>query len=693
MSNNAGHPSSDAGYSNLEFDLDDLNDIDLIANGTRLATNTPNLTRGRMANGSSAHRNGNVSSSTINGSSRAGGSRSAANLLSRGGLFNSDTEDDNPDPLRLSEPNQPSGSRATSSRTATEPPLDWRTAVLPSMPPSPPGTSNVQRRNRLPSSTTGANSRRRAVGLPELTPDATEEDRDRFVYRRNPRLQEMADRGAAARARRREAMEEAIEIAPPPMPVRMSRPTMSAARERAQEAAAARRAALVEAGPTLDDLERPLLRGAHYDPPRVNNFTTQEEHRDALEAVRISRELDRQEVADLRAGLVADNARLRAEAPRNGIGAGGAGAWGMNQGAEEAAVNDGGWGGGLQGLGRLGGRLAHYLPGPFGFEPFAAGALGERGPNHWMHGIADRNRRFYLGPAHAPDPGGYIPHLPPSIEDAWKGCNYVGHRDLPRSGYTFDFDRENNEAGAEPTDIIRLDTDEDAPWTQELSRRHTEKQHHKPHLVCARCQVPLRVSEGMRYEDDRVYALRCGHVVDAKCLAEMSKPKELVIQPDEVLGADDDAIASGKGKTEDVGDAGTGMPEEDEGIDKLATRSKTRSSKRSIESKDEYDGTDEMASSTTTNHKRKRGRPPTTQTNGTEPSASTSTAAPNTIPVRSKPPRKPVRGRWNNKGSTLPPEEFNWDCPVGGKCGRKYKSLKRGGVWMADPSAAVQLFV
>ena len=389
-------------------------------------------------------------------------------------------------------------------------------------------------------------------------------------------------------------------------------------------------------------------------------------------------------MADQRARLNANSARLRAEAPRNGIGAGGAGAWGMNQGAEEAAANDGGWAGGLQGLGRLGGRFAHYLPDPFGFEP--GGFLGEREPNQWLPGILQRNRGLYLAPPHA---FGHVHGLPPSIEDAWKGCNYVGHRDPPRSGYTFDFDRENNEAGAEPTDIIRLDTDEDAPWTQELSHRHVEKQHHKPHLVCARCQVPLRVSEGMRNEDDRVYALRCGHVVDAKCLAEMSKPKELVIKPDEVLGADDAALAPGKRKTEDVADAPTARFEEDDS-DPLALWLKTRLD-RSTKLLDEHDRNDDMAGSSTTTNKRKRGR---AFMRGTEPSASSSasTAPPAPLPVRPKPPRKPVRGRWG-KGSTLPPEEFNWDCPVGEKCGRKYKSLKRGGVWMPDPSAAVQLFV
>jgi hypothetical protein len=257
MSNNVGHPSSDAGYSNLELDLDDLDDIDLITNGTRLANNTTNRTRGRIATGPSINSNGNASGSTFYGSSRVEGSQSAANQGNRAGRFDFDTEDDSSDPLRsYPEPNQASGSRTTASRRAMNLALDARNAGVPPISPPPQGTSNVQRRNRSASSIAGENIRRRAVGLPELAPDASVEDRDGDINRRFPRPWEMTEDRVAARARRREAMEQAIERTPLPIPMRARRPATSAARERAEEAAAARRAAPADPGPTAAQLER-----------------------------------------------------------------------------------------------------------------------------------------------------------------------------------------------------------------------------------------------------------------------------------------------------------------------------------------------------------------------------------------------------------------------------------------------------
>lgn len=40
----------------------------------------------------------------------------------------------------------------------------------------------------------------------------------------------------------------------------------------------------------------------------------------------------------------------------------------------------------------------------------------------------------------------------------------------------------------------------------------------KPYLACAACPEPLRVSAGERTPDDRVWALRCGHMLDQRCL-------------------------------------------------------------------------------------------------------------------------------------------------------------------------------
>ena len=326
-------------------------------------------------------------------------------------------------------------------------------------------------------------------------------------------------------------------------------------------------------------------------------FTTDQERADALEAQRISRELDRQEAAA---------ARQANPPPRGGLGAGGAEAYGieprMARGPGRSWLN-------FLGAGPTAGGMGFYMNGEQLGAPAMTGFPGG------LPGLG-----IYPGMLRQP-------HMGPSIEDMWKGINYIGHRASPQPGYTFDFDRENNEAGAGPTDVIRLDCDEDEPWTQELGQQVNERRHHKPHLVCAECQAPLRVSEGMRDEDDRVFALRCGHVMDAKCYEKISRPLAEII-PDEVLGGD---------STQTNGHDTASM---------------------AVEADDEN-----MAIGS----KRKR-----------------KVAA----PVAAPPAKKTGRGR----PAKVVPEEFEWKCPVGG-CGRAFKSLKRGGIWMPDPGAATQLFV
>jgi hypothetical protein len=39
----------------------------------------------------------------------------------------------------------------------------------------------------------------------------------------------------------------------------------------------------------------------------------------------------------------------------------------------------------------------------------------------------------------------------------------------------------------------------------------------KPYLACANCPEPLRASAGVRTDDDRVWALKCGHLLDERC--------------------------------------------------------------------------------------------------------------------------------------------------------------------------------
>lgn len=44
------------------------------------------------------------------------------------------------------------------------------------------------------------------------------------------------------------------------------------------------------------------------------------------------------------------------------------------------------------------------------------------------------------------------------------------------------------------------------------------------YLSCAKCDEYLRVQSGVRDPDDRIFALTCGHLVDQRCLHELSIP-------------------------------------------------------------------------------------------------------------------------------------------------------------------------
>lgn len=48
------------------------------------------------------------------------------------------------------------------------------------------------------------------------------------------------------------------------------------------------------------------------------------------------------------------------------------------------------------------------------------------------------------------------------------------------------------------------------------------KQQVKPYLSCSACPEPLRLGSAARDDNDRIFALRCGHLLDGKCMAALS---------------------------------------------------------------------------------------------------------------------------------------------------------------------------
>ncbi|KAH9943700.1 hypothetical protein B0H21DRAFT_480817 [Amylocystis lapponica] len=100
------------------------------------------------------------------------------------------------------------------------------------------------------------------------------------------------------------------------------------------------------------------------------------------------------------------------------------------------------------------------------------------------------------------------------------------HPGKPASGFTFDFAPEEGTATGSSSPIIVLD-DDAGPSTSTSKSAAVEV---TSTLVCARCLEPLVLSAGGSEVSEeeiakkRVWALRCGHMLDGKCMDELMRP-------------------------------------------------------------------------------------------------------------------------------------------------------------------------
>ena len=102
--------------------------------------------------------------------------------------------------------------------------------------------------------------------------------------------------------------------------------------------------------------------------------------------------------------------------------------------------------------------------------------------------------------------GRFIPGLHPGAGQALEDPSAITARipmpealDLPE-GFTSDFDL---------NDTIEID----------------QPKHAKRFMACTKCHDPLYINDGQKSQDDRVWGLRCGHLIDQKCLLEISSPQ------------------------------------------------------------------------------------------------------------------------------------------------------------------------
>ncbi|KAI0787755.1 hypothetical protein C8Q74DRAFT_1366576 [Fomes fomentarius] len=127
------------------------------------------------------------------------------------------------------------------------------------------------------------------------------------------------------------------------------------------------------------------------------------------------------------------------------------------------------------------------------------------------------------------------------------------HPDKTGAGFSFDFspaDTAFSCSSGSTSPVIVLDEDEPGPSNAASSSASASAV--ETTLVCARCLDPLVLAapDGALEEDRkrcRVWALRCGHMLDGKCVAELIAPPPPPTPAPEVP-AEEEYIGKGKGK-------------------------------------------------------------------------------------------------------------------------------------------------
>ncbi|KAI9057335.1 hypothetical protein FKP32DRAFT_1598425 [Trametes sanguinea] len=265
-------------------------------------------------------------------------------------------------------------------------------------------------------------------------------------------------------------------------------------------------------------------------------------------------------------------------------------------------------------------------------------------------------------------------------------------------------------------------------------------------LVCARCLDPLVLAplddasaQSEELKMRRVWALRCGHMLDGKCVAELMIPPEAPAAPVSMEPPEEQLAANskGKGKALEAGDAPTAPADRGEAPAAVEALVSDRKGKRKAVDPPESEASPKRpalapAAEREPNSMRSRLRSHARAGADVSPSTSGAPGGPAHV-TAAEPEREPYsspsrRGRRQPPGTSAaasaagqgqsqsqsqsrarakgkgkarakverkPPieAEHEWRCPVAG-CGCVHYSVRVGGVWKTDETrGAIALFV
>jgi len=223
------------------------------------------------------------------------------------------------------------------------------------------------------------------------------------------------------------------------------------------------------------------------------------------------------------------------------------------------------------------------------------------------------------------------------------------HPGKPESGFVFDFAPPEPVEHKSPPIVIDL-SDDETPDAGPSTNKLPDPPSPKPStlLVCARCLDPLVLGAGLLGEErhkKKVWALRCGHLIDGQCLVVIGAPKEDI----------------------DIADQETEVELEDAYIPSSRTDHRWKGKARAVEGP----GTIPPDDNPIRSRLRSKGSVPGPVLSPAPPHVEPSSPA-SLLGKRKRPSKTRV-------------EPYEWCCPVT-SCGHMHVSVKVDGAWVPEPA-------
>jgi len=321
---------------------------------------------------------------------------------------------------------------------------------------------------------------------------------------------------------------------------------------------------------------------------------------------------------------------------------------------------------------------------------------------------------------------------PPAVAERPREQHYkpsYTHSDKPVPGFTFDFaPSEVPSTSATSSSIIVLNDDGEITEGPSRTSANSSVVEASATLVCARCNDPLSLTAESAAQDEeiarkRIWGLRCGHMLDGKCVQElMSPPAPPPPPPADVQEAVNDL--KGKGKALDVSHADIAMEIGESDLPGSGTGKRRGAGKESATSRKgkrkaaemlhpEPDppladalgpGSADAPPEDNSIRSRLRPRHPRQVLHAVAHEPVAERVPPPLSPARlvGALPRRRGRGsssttrvRGKGKGKAKPTIEavHQWACPVAG-CGHVHASIRVDGEWKMHPQeGAISLFI